>query len=337
MWSGSSYAKPLLTPSEGVSAVAGIVRRSVAWVGSGISDEYPKWEEAISRICQECGVSAPASSGVESLITKAEECKSKDRKKYVTTLEDLYGRRKNTNRKAYRQLAKLPFKGYVTTNFDPLLLESLQYENKVDFAAYPKVSAVYLGKSEPYVFYIHGLANDLGSEGPNAENLVFAKSDFDDAYDHAKDGENVPGQLTAFLRELLQNFSLLFLGCSLKEPDLMRVFQEVNQLETRPHRERTATRPSLERFVLSHATPKMPRPDTAANQDPSPAEAKERVNTEREDLERFTALGIQVIKYPKPAEDEFEETEAFLELLLKETGALPPLVRHDRGSEELTL
>jgi hypothetical protein len=100
----------------------------IAWIGSGLSSlAYPDWVAAVATLCVACHIQPFGTSQTHSssqLIDKAEECKSADRNAYETTLGDLFGGNVVEQRQAYSWLMSAPFKGYVTTNFDPLLSEA---------------------------------------------------------------------------------------------------------------------------------------------------------------------------------------------------------------------
>src|SRR3990172_386500 len=156
----------------------------IVWVGSGLSKsaEYPDWKETIRKLCDKCEVTLLSKSEEESpdkLIDKAEECKKADIDAYHNTLADLFGRQPVSTRFAYQSLMKLPFKAYVTTNFDPLLSETGAIEEYGKLYYYPCFPPE-LGNSHPIV-YLHGHARpDNQAMG---DNLILARSDFDEAYE----------------------------------------------------------------------------------------------------------------------------------------------------------
>jgi hypothetical protein len=100
----------------------------VAWIGSGLSMDYPNWQSAIGTLCGECGIAdfgeSDPSPTAEQMMDKAQECKQANRDTYERTLGRLYGGPPGRTRLAYSWLVKAPFKAYVTTNFDPLLSEA---------------------------------------------------------------------------------------------------------------------------------------------------------------------------------------------------------------------
>jgi hypothetical protein len=100
----------------------------IAWIGSGLSKlAYPDWGTTVAALCAACMIQpfgASESPSSVQLIDKAEECKGANLNSYETTLGTLFGGNVVETRQAYSWLMKAPFKGYVTTNFDPLLSEA---------------------------------------------------------------------------------------------------------------------------------------------------------------------------------------------------------------------
>ena len=198
----------------------------IVWVGSGLSKsaEYPDWKETVRELCDKCGVTLLSKSEEElpdKLIDKAEECKKADINAYHNTLANLFGGRPVNTRFAYQSLMKLPFKAYVTTNFDPLLSEAGAIEGYDKLYSYP-IFPPELGNSHSIV-YVHGHARQ--NNQATGENLILARSDFDEAYKDI-------GIAKDFVVNIFTHYPLLFLGCSLTEPVMYEVFQKVHNIHT---------------------------------------------------------------------------------------------------------
>jgi len=156
----------------------------IVWIGSGLSKNigYPEWTKAIEEICAACGVSYldPAEDKTaDNLISKAEECKNANHGVYKQKLSSLFGTSMPITRRAYSLLMKLPFRGYITTNFDPLLSDAAAMAGNRVLQAYPDLNPIGIDNTNT-VFYIHGIAR-VG-QTPVGDNLVLARSDFDQAY-----------------------------------------------------------------------------------------------------------------------------------------------------------
>lgn len=195
----------------------------IAWLGSGLSlaAGYPGWDSAVKTLCNQCGVAPPSAPGLveDELLDKAEECKSANENVYRATLGQLFGEQPTSSRVAYNYLMNLPFKAYVTTNYDPLLSTAGVNQGKHQIYSYPSLPVQKLGTESP-IYYIHGLARI--DDKPTGENLILARSDFDQAYN---------GIVRSFLDQILTYNPVLFVGCSLAEPTMQPVFRTVNQIQ----------------------------------------------------------------------------------------------------------
>jgi len=195
----------------------------IAWIGSGLSNlAYPDWPTAVAALSAACGIQpfgatdAPTPS---QLIDKAQECKNANVNGYETTLGNLYGGNVVEQRQAYSWLMSAPFKGYVTTNFDPLLSEAAAPFGYTRVFRYPLLETREIDRNKKPIFYIHGHARPNGV--PCGENLVLARSEFDQAYE---------GVVGVFLQALLLSYSIVFIGCRLSEPEIREQMSRVRSM-----------------------------------------------------------------------------------------------------------
>lgn len=276
----------------------------VAWVGSGLSKivGYLGWPETINELCSACGVQELTSSEEESpdkLIDKAEDCKEANLNAYEETLARLFGEPVVKTRRAFHLLMQLEFKAYVTTNFDPLLSNAGAIHERNVLRSYPDLPITMLEKAKCPIFYIHGLARQ-GSQA-KGDNLVLARSDFRKAYEE-------PGSVSGFLKQLLTYYPVVFLGCSLAEPAMYETFQRVHGIYTQ----------------IQGAYPRANRPPRIAIL-PKPQMIVEdglegkrvQLNVERDEENRFQAMGIEVIRYEPSDYRRHEEVEQILECLCR--------------------
>ena len=273
----------------------------IVWVGSGLSKsaDYPDWKETVKKLCDKCGVtllSEPEEESSDKLIDKAEECKKADINTYHNTLADLFGGQPVDTRLAYQYLMKLPFKAYITTNFDPLLSEAGDIEEYDNLYYYPHFPPE-LGNSHPIV-YLHGHARpDNQAMG---ENLILARSDFDEAYED--------GPAKYFLINIFTHYSFLFLGCSLKEPVIHEMFKTVHNIHTLFKRT-SHGRPLPQRYIIL--------PTERPISEISDEEMEQFSKRERRGFNRFDEMDIEVIGYEPDNENRHEEIEYILRKLSK--------------------
>lgn len=290
----------------------------IAWVGSGLSKvaKYPGWPETVIGLCEACGVEALASKETgdsAALMDKAEECKEANCEVYHAKLAELFGRPVITTRRAYHLLMKLPFKAFVTTNFDPLLSDAAGTHGNRNISAYPSLAVPLIEKRPHSVFHIHGLARR--NNEPRGDDLVLAASEFASAYDN-------DGVVSSFLNQLFLCYDVLFVGCSLSEPDVYAVFQRVHKIHVRIRR----SHPQMtlpQRCVLR---PMLYRKSLEGEGDPLARGVMLDIDAQRAEDERFHEMNINVIRY-EPADECHGEVEQILEYLcaFAETPVSPEL------------
>jgi len=255
----------------------------IVWVGSGLSKnaEYPDWKETVRKLCDKCEVTFLSKSEEElpdKLIDKAEECKKAKINAYHNTLADLFGRQPVNTRFAYQSLMKLPFKAYVTTNFDSLLSEAGEIEGYEKVYSYPRFPPE-LGNSHSIV-YVHGHARQ--NNQATGENLILARSDFDEAY-------NDIGIVKDFVVNIFTHYPLLFLGCSLAEPVMYEVFQKVHNIHTLIKR-KYPDLPLPQRYIM------LPIQKQVCSEFPD--ENIEQVERkEKDEINRLNKMDIEIIRY----------------------------------------
>jgi hypothetical protein len=151
----------------------------------------------------------------------------------VRSVRDMFG--KNPGRSRVSDLlADLPFAGYITTNYDDILIRALRRAN-ADWAQVGNTSdelKMLSGARDRVVWHLHGSATM-----PQAKsNLVITETDYDHTYD---DGSPA----LEFLRSFLLQKQLVFIGFGFADWELMRVLRSVGRL-TNPARPIYAFLPS---------------------------------------------------------------------------------------------
>jgi hypothetical protein len=294
-----------------------INKRCVAWVGSGMSPttDYPEWKALVNTLCSACNVlplslTEPSS---DDLINKAEECKCADPEMYHKTLADNFGKRVVHTRLALYLLMKLPFQAYVTTNFDLLLSSAGAVHNYRNVYSYPSLPVEKINDISPSIFYIHGRASD--GENPCGENLVLARSDFDQAYKRI---------IPSFLDQLLVYHNVLFLGCSLTEPAMQAIFQRVHEIHMQIKTNYKGGKNPPKRMVLLPTHYKLLQGKKERDYD-----------SEHNEEGRFRAIDVDTIRY-EPSDIRHGEIEDILEHLCTMNGKpATPVVKVGWEEEEL--
>lgn len=204
----------------------------VAFIGSGpSSSHYPSWGGLVRKLCETCGIAAELADSADTatLLALADECKSRNDVAYCQCLEYEFAKPVTDIPKVYVQVAKLPFKSYITTNFDPLLKEAIQFFGRRCSGVYSPPSFKYESEGGGALYHIHGLVQP--GNKVQLDSLVLTESDFKQAYSELR------GTLRSFLTQVLTYESCFFLGGKLQEPELMYVSDlcHVLRKEFQPH------------------------------------------------------------------------------------------------------
>ena len=268
----------------------------IAWIGSGLSKlAYPDWATTVTALCAACGIQpfgASESPSPTQLVDKAEECKGANLDGYETTLSTLFGGSVVQTRQAYSWLMQAPFKGYVTTNFDPLLSEAAAPFGYTSVFGYPLLETREIDRRKKPIFYIHGHARPDGV--PCGQNLVLARSEFDQAYG---------GVLGVFLPALLLSYPIVFIGCRLSEPEILEQMRRVHSMHIQIKKSREGYNTPL-RFAL------LPSIFGKNGRD---------LNGETAEVSLFSDLDTQVLRYNPSDPAKQWEIEDILKVLCRLT------------------
>jgi hypothetical protein len=288
----------------------------VAFLGSGLSTTkglYPGWEKVVSSLCQACGLDEPTpeqEQNVDFMLDLADRACDRDEAAYCRTLAEIFGKPVVETRRAYDLLMRLKFKSYITTNFDPLLaMESQKPEHSCRGVYAPPALPAHEINNRA-IYYIHGRI-EVGVT-PQKDQVVLGQRNFEHAY------SDTGGTLKSFLHQVFTFQELLFIGCGLREPQLMEVFRICREVRNEIKRERPGYRVP-QRYVLLPITLKR-EIDKTTRRD---------ISTEEDEVLRFQELDIKVIRY-----DPIDVNHSAIEEFLENWCNLPPITTRS-GSEEV--
>lgn len=297
-------------------------KRCVAFIGSGLSaSAYGDWLPLIRGLCASCGIDAGEvkDAAAEQLIDMAEQAKRTNPAEYERYLAKHFG---HTNNGAgdllYGILLGLPFRSYLTTNFDPLLamraseLRPDGLKCNLPPNVHPRLDRAYIGNRS--IYYLHGYIPE--HRGPPI-SVVLARSEFNEAY-----SDN--SSLVSFLMQTFEYDPICFFGCRLQEPMLRRLF-EICSKSQQKHlalMQRLGEQPSkLPGRYIFLQKPAAGRPDPnsdAALRGDAATELRERIEAEEG---FYSGLNIQVIWYDGVGNDHHALRDAFRSLCnLPDTG-----------------
>lgn len=204
------------------------LRERVAVVGSGPSIPYicPS-KELQDRLCVACEVTKQESEEFWDLAQRAYDRKPTE---YYRIIHDCYSNTPHWQAKTYTHIASLPVLGFATLNYDDQLPSACRDIMKDafmhGFTVYPpRPDQTYASPIDfrgPYkqIIALHGYSDP---EHPDWEkNLIFKRSDYNQHYT-----EPPPYPLFDWWRTMLLVNPCIFMGTSLREPGLLRVFQHL--------------------------------------------------------------------------------------------------------------
>lgn len=224
----------------------------LAFLGAGVShDDYPLWSGLINALRERCSLRPEDLQGVDPLDI-AEAAKNTNPSAYNQTLNELFDRRAQPRTaRRYHMLDRIPFCGYLTLNFDSLLLDTLDLRRNVTVSDYPCLHPQHLRNSDharTELFYLHGR---LGPNRPAEDaRIVLTRSEFEEAYDP------FGGPLHAFLWSALESHDICFIGCRPVEDNFARVLDACERFSEREHGLRDSNRPR--RYLLWDSDSKPP-------------------------------------------------------------------------------
>ena len=201
----------------------------VAFVGSGLSlrtGQYPTWMDLVERLCNLVGIALSPdarrllSTSVDHVIELSQIAREMAAEDYKQFLYDQIGKDEPRPDSLHRLLVHIPFLGFVTTNFDTLLQKaSEEAGHHRSCKTIPELD--YHELSNGRIFHVHGRI--MHGKLPVPSELVLTREDF---------GRHYASTTLHFLHQLLQFQNVVFLGCTLREPELARIFEETRALRT---------------------------------------------------------------------------------------------------------
>ena len=273
----------------------------VAYLGSGLSaGVFPSWPCLVNDLCAACGCEDRVDSRSPSkvLLAAAECARKADCDRYHDQLGKIFGTITTTN-PLYSVLLQIPFKSYITVNFDPLLANETRNPSSRcrRVMKYPDLDRAHVGDCT--VYYLHGLVAE--GDAPVPGTIVLAQSEFDIAYAEA-------GPVTTFLLETFKREAVCFIGCSLEEPPLAQVFRICRQQQEEITRLGGGSPPPRHIFRAKELVTSSPGTDLTT------------VRAERIGAEDafYSGLGIGVVRY-----DPIDAHHNGLRKMLEDVAELP--------------
>lgn len=203
----------------------------IAWVGAGLSMGvgYPSWTGLMNAIAENIASSVWRETEVcEWVISNAEKnpewvaevLSETNRKQYFESIAFEFKKEaKRVSSFTHAILALLPFKGYITTNFDTLIEDHIELFTSYSPSVFKKENALSLlteNVDKKFVYKVHG---DINS---SPENITLTETGY---YALQRDGV-----YNKILSWLFSKYSIVCLGYSLRDNDFRFILNERYEL-----------------------------------------------------------------------------------------------------------
>ena len=196
--------------------------RVLAWVGAGPSVELglPTWRELANAVLEECRRRRNRRfNRIETLYREGKYLEQFDEVSLAYGKEFLHAICEENVRdpgrigEAYRELSRLDFLSYFTTNYDNILYRHLDQAGKIVRVfrnSREELEAVDVDTT-PSLVKLHG-------DFVDSESVILTKSDYRNMY---RSGQNEGFQ--TFLNACLARDRILFVGYSLNDPEILQI------------------------------------------------------------------------------------------------------------------
>lgn len=198
----------------------------IAWVGAGLSAGigYPSWKSLINKIAENVAGTQWRRSKLQAWAAGAadtapewvaEVLSQTDHKGYSDALIREFGDNSKKTSVTHALLALLPFKGYITTNYDSLIEQSLEIFTRYKPRIYTPQNASFLLKEDENQKFIYKVHGDI-DKGVN--DIILTETDY---YKLMRDGI-----YNKLLSQMLSRYTLVGFGYSLRDRDFRAILNE---------------------------------------------------------------------------------------------------------------
>lgn len=203
--------------------------RAVAFLGSGLSlaAGLPDWPGLLKALADQAHAAGQVTdlertqliewAGQPDFLMLADALVNKlGRGNFVRFMKDKFGR-VTTPTEVHRELTRVPFAAYITTNYDTLLEDAWSEVNRTRLEVFTHEDQSELRdpfrNRRPFLVKVHA---DI--HGP--DSLVLGLQDFRKVIHENR-------AYSRFMEDVLSRFSLVFLGYSLSDPDVLNILDEL--------------------------------------------------------------------------------------------------------------
>ena len=192
--------------------------KCVAFIGAGMSiPDYPNWSDLVKEIQAARGLKAEENEENFSFKITGPTTKS-DEEVFWSTIRERFARKhplKTNVEMKYHFLYRAPFHSYISTNFDPILVDIFSLHSNVRFWSYPDLPNNL--RDEGMLYLMHGRVDP--EEDQDVPKIVLTPPTFKEAYDPEV------SLLPDLLRDIFLRHDVCFMGCGFKDENLAGVLK----------------------------------------------------------------------------------------------------------------
>ena len=202
----------------------------IAWIGAGLSTGvgYPSWTTFVNTLADTIDSAMWDKTGLQEWARKnaesnpewvAEVLHMTNIHQYKQAIIKEFGIEKKNDSITHSLLALLPFKGYITTNFDTLIENHIKLFTAYTPRIYNNSNAIELltrKQHEKFVYKIHG---DINS---NTDDIVLTESNF-----YALQKNQIYNKIMSWI---FSKYTIICMGYSLRDRDFRAILEERYQL-----------------------------------------------------------------------------------------------------------
>lgn len=202
----------------------------MAWVGAGLSMGvgYPSWSRLVENIAENINNASWGDSDIQSWAEKnadsspewvAEVLATTNIKEYYSALKSEFNCERKQENFTHALLALLPFKGYITTNYDSLIEYNLSLFTNYEPIIYTQDNAINLlleHTDKKFVYKVHG---DIKA---NEKSIILTETDY-----YSLQRNEIYSKILSWL---FSKHTLVSFGYSLRDRDFRAILNERYEL-----------------------------------------------------------------------------------------------------------
>lgn len=224
-----------LLPEKGVIIPSKLVSELregnvIAWVGAGLSigTGYPSWEQLVNKIAESICNTRFEHPDLHEWVKKnaeinpewvAEVLFKANTREYYDSIKNEFNRIGNKESLVHALLSILPFRGYITTNYDTLIEHNLQFFTKYTPPIYGIKNMLELltdNSNTKFVYKIHGDINSLEN------GIVLTETDY-----YSLQQDKIYNKILSWL---FSKHTLVCFGYSLRDRDFRAILNDRYEL-----------------------------------------------------------------------------------------------------------